>query len=70
MDANIKAFLIRSIDELLSAPPTDRDEMIKSLESSAVHYHGNAVWSRYYVAAVILIRWFRIYKLKAGKNVY
>lgn len=68
MDAKMKAFIVRSVIDLLGAPPSDRDEFLYSLESKLEPNKDAKFTSPYAIAAVILIRWFRIHKLKAGKN--
>jgi hypothetical protein len=71
MDSNIKAFLVRTINELTQMPPDKRDEILSDFEETLSGVKPcKAKLNPYTHATFILVRWFRIHKLKTVKNVY
>lgn len=65
MEANIKTFLVRTINELSQMPVIKRDEILNDFENTLSDVKSRKTWSNPYThATFILVRWFRINKLK------
>lgn len=63
MDAKIKTFLVRTINELNQIPPSKRNEIINDFETTLSGVKSRKTQSNPYThATFILVRWFRIKK--------